>query len=118
MRALCPHCHAEESRCPEKLPACRERGAERRRLYAATNGFESTAMRASREQREIIEAAVLRALAPVLRERDAAERRCEVLRAENERLRAALAKHAKARIVDPHPRAEPFFTPDTRPEDR
>lgn len=27
MRTLCPHCHAEESRCPEQLPACRERAA-------------------------------------------------------------------------------------------
>lgn len=49
MVILCPHCHAEEDRCPEQLPACRERGAERRRLYAVANGNELEALRAENE---------------------------------------------------------------------
>lgn len=72
MRILCPHCHAEESRCPEVLPACRAAGIELRRIYAAANGSEVEALRAENE----------------------------ALRAENEALRAALAKHARVR-VDP-----------------
>lgn len=50
MRILCPHCHAEESRCPEQIPACRERGAEIRALYAAANGNELEALRAENER--------------------------------------------------------------------
>lgn len=49
MRALCPHCHAEESRCPEVLPACRARGAAHRLLYARANGSEVEALRAENE---------------------------------------------------------------------
>ena len=49
MRILCPHCHAEESRCPEVLPECRAAGAAHRRLYALANGNEAEALRAENE---------------------------------------------------------------------
>lgn len=45
MRITCPHCHAEELRCPEVLPACRAAGIERRRLYAAANGNAEAVLR-------------------------------------------------------------------------
>lgn len=47
MRITCPHCHAEESRCPEVLPACRAAGIELRRIYAAANGDREAVLRAS-----------------------------------------------------------------------
>lgn len=49
MRITCPHCHAEESRCPEMLPACRDAGIERRRLFAAANGNVESILRAENE---------------------------------------------------------------------
>ncbi len=39
MRISCPHCGADEGRCPEVLPACRARGDAARRLYARANGY-------------------------------------------------------------------------------
>lgn len=39
VRISCPHCGADESRCPEALPACLARGIARRRLYARANGY-------------------------------------------------------------------------------
>lgn len=79
MRISCPYCGADAGRCPEALPACRARGDETRRLIARANGYPDTPGEA---QQRVIEEAVVRALAPVLRERDAAERRCEALRAD------------------------------------
>lgn len=87
VRILCPHCHAEESRCPEALPACQRRGAEMRRLYAAANGSPD----AGYDQRRVVEEAVTRALRPVIAEREAWERRCSALEREVERLRAELS---------------------------
>lgn len=49
MRTLCPHCGVEESRCPEKLYACRARGEARRTLYGVVNGSELESLRAENE---------------------------------------------------------------------
>lgn len=49
MRISCPHCGADEGRCPEVLPACRARGDAARRLYALANGSEAEALRAENE---------------------------------------------------------------------
>ena len=86
VRITCPHCHAEESRCPEVLPACRARGAEHRRLYAAANGFPG----AGADQQRVVEEAVMRATSP-LRAENAR------LRAEVQRLRAELTVPGRAR---------------------
>lgn len=77
MKILCPHCHADESRCDGVLPECRARRAATQRLYAAANGFASSVELAATEQHRVIEEAVFRATAP--------------LRAENARLRAELS---------------------------
>lgn len=50
MRILCPHCGAEETRCPETRRACKLRAAERRRLFALANGDELALLRAEIEQ--------------------------------------------------------------------
>lgn len=49
MRVLCPHCHAEESQCPETLPACRARKAAARLLYARANGSDMETLRVENE---------------------------------------------------------------------
>lgn len=49
MRTLCPHCHAEESQCPEVLPGCRARCAAHRLFCARANGSEVEALRAENE---------------------------------------------------------------------
>lgn len=69
MRILCPHCHAEGSRCPEVPPECRVRGDAQQRVIAE---------------------AVTRATAP-LRAENAR------LRAEVQRLRAELTVPARPR---------------------
>ena len=50
MRVLCPHCHAEESRCPGVLPACAARRAERIHTAVLANGSEIEALRAENER--------------------------------------------------------------------
>ena len=49
MRITCPHCHAEELRCPEVLPGCRAAGLARRQLYASANGNVEAVLRAHDE---------------------------------------------------------------------
>lgn len=100
MRILCPHCHAEESRCPEALPACRARGAEHRRLYATANGNELEMLRAENER--------LRAELDALRARPTRRPRLAPLTDEERAMPADEPARAEARrILTRHRRPGP-----------
>lgn len=65
MRILCPHCHAEESRCDGVLPECRARNAATRLLYARASGCEVESLRAEAELLRAENARLRRRLHPL-----------------------------------------------------
>lgn len=99
MRITCPHCHAEESRCPEVLPACRAR--------AAANGNELEMLRAENER--------LRAELDALHARPARRPQLAPLTDEERAMPADEPARAEARRILTRHKRTPPLTPARRP---